>query len=64
MIKINNKKCDLCGTCVAVCPEDCIDLFETFLSIDNEICINCQKCVKVCAFEALWFEKNIGESIA
>lgn len=56
MIVVNSNICDLCGTCVAVCPVDCIELTEFDLIIDNEICINCNACVKMCPFAALTSE--------
>jgi len=56
MIVVNEKICDLCGTCVAVCPVDCIELTEFDLIIDNEACINCDACVKICPFAALTSE--------
>ncbi len=40
--------CDFCGTCVAVCPEDCIYLKETTIRIDFQLCTLCMNCVKVC----------------
>ncbi len=56
MIIVNEKMCDLCGTCVAVCPVDCIELTEFDLIINDETCINCDACVKICPFAALTSE--------
>ena len=53
MIITDNNLCDLCGTCVAICPENCITLFETYLSINSDNCTKCLKCIKVCPFNAL-----------
>lgn len=53
MIHVNQELCDLCGTCVSVCPVDAIELLETILRIDHEICIDCMKCVVVCPLRAL-----------
>ena len=53
MIIIKNDLCDFCGTCVAVCPADAIELFEARLVIDQEKCTDCLNCVKICPFEAL-----------
>ncbi len=53
MILVDANVCDLCGTCVAVCPVDCIELTEFDLLIDHEKCINCNACVKICPFAAL-----------
>jgi len=45
--------CDLCGTCVAVCPTDAIKLSEIELTIDDERCTMCLNCVHVCPVKAL-----------
>ncbi len=47
--------CDFCGTCVAVCPVDCIELAEYWLSIDEDVCTRCMNCVYSCPVEALVF---------
>ena len=53
MVVIKEHLCDFCGTCVSVCPEDAIDLFETRLLIDQEKCTECLNCIKVCPFNVL-----------
>lgn len=53
MIEIDKEKCDFCGACVAVCPVNCIDLFEKDIEIDRDICIDCKLCIYVCPVEAL-----------
>ena len=52
-IGVREGLCDLCGTCVAVCPADCIELSETTLSVDMEKCILCEFCLKICPVDAL-----------
>lgn len=59
MIILHQNKCDFCGTCVGVCPENCIDLAESELLIDDQICTLCHKCVWICPVEALSYEKEI-----
>jgi len=53
MIYIKENLCDFCGTCVSVCPVDCIELFEAKIEINNEKCIDCNLCVKVCPLDVL-----------
>ena len=48
MIKIIENKCDFCGTCVTVCPVDCIEVREASIIIDHHICIDCDLCVEIC----------------
>ena len=65
MIQVNDSICDYCGTCVGVCPENCIDLSESQLLIDANLCTECMKCVIVCPVEALSeVEKKVPESLS
>ena len=57
MILLYENKCDFCGTCVGICPENCIDLSETELNINHSICTRCNKCVWICPVDALFNEK-------
>jgi len=52
-MKINRELCDICGTCVAVCPADAITVTEFMVKIDNDKCNNCLNCVIVCPFKAI-----------
>lgn len=45
--------CDLCGTCVGVCPENVIYLSAHQLSIEHDGCTRCNKCIWVCPVRAL-----------
>ncbi len=53
MIHVKEETCDFCGSCVAVCPVDCIEMGESFLDINQEVCTDCLLCVKICPFGAL-----------
>ena len=57
MIEIVENKCDYCGSCVAVCPPDCIELREASIKIIHEECIDCNLCVYICPIDVL-YEKN------
>ena len=50
---INRELCDICGTCVAVCPSDAIIVSEFFVTINNDKCAECLKCLKVCPIKAI-----------
>ena len=47
-IFIPSDQCDFCGTCVAVCPADAIELKESFVCVIEEKCIRCGDCVAIC----------------
>lgn len=53
MIDIKPNTCDFCGTCVAVCHVDAIELLESAIAIDQVVCDDCCKCVYVCPLEVL-----------
>lgn len=53
MIHIQENKCDFCGTCVAVCPVDAIEMAEAELKIIHETCIDCDICVWICPINVL-----------
>ena len=50
---INKNLCDICGTCVSVCPVDAIIVSEFEVNLDNDKCINCLNCLKVCPIKAI-----------
>ena len=58
MIDILPDKCDFCGCCVGVCPEDAIELKEAEIKIIDHLCTNCAKCVWACPIEVIRFVKN------
>ncbi len=57
-IQIDDQKCDLCGTCVGVCPPDCIALSARALRIIGSECIRCGFCLPACPLEALRWNEN------
>ena len=52
-MKVIHELCDICGTCVAVCPVDAIIVTEFKVEIDNDICTICLNCLKVCPAKAI-----------
>ncbi|MEM2933450.1 MAG: 4Fe-4S binding protein [Methanocellales archaeon] len=52
MISVNREKCGYCGACVAVCPNNAIELLEMILLIGNN-CDECKICIKMCPVGAL-----------
>lgn len=52
MIQINAALCDVCGTCVCVCPVNALMIIDA-LTVNMKTCISCGRCVVVCPFGAL-----------
>jgi ferredoxin len=52
-IQINTNICDLCGTCVGICPENIITMTMHNLIIDHDQCTRCKKCIWICPVHAL-----------
>jgi NAD-dependent dihydropyrimidine dehydrogenase PreA subunit len=51
------------GTCVDVCPVDCIHTTDEDRQfyIDPDICIDCEACVAVCPVDAIFYEEDVPE---
>ena len=62
MIRIEEDKCDFCGTCVAVCPVDAIELAEARIEIIEPRCIDCDLCVYICPIEVLSSDGQMAEA--
>ena len=45
--------CIGCGTCLAVCPQKCIDIGQTPAVIDQHHCLHCGRCVESCPVQAV-----------
>ncbi len=58
LIEILPDKCDFCGCCVGVCPEDAIELKEVAIEIIDDRCTNCSKCVWACPIDVIKFNKE------
>ena len=46
-------RCDFCGGCSAVCPQNAITIFYDDVGLDNELCNECLVCKKVCPMRAI-----------
>lgn len=55
LLNIEIEKCDKCGTCIAVCPNNALTLAEC-LKVDDSKCIRCGTCITICPFAALSME--------
>ncbi|MBD3321498.1 MAG: 4Fe-4S dicluster domain-containing protein [Chitinivibrionales bacterium] len=57
MVKISGQLCDLCGTCIAVCPEDAL-VMTPVLQCDRKKCTRCGRCVGICPVGALSIDQE------
>lgn len=53
MIIFGEEICDFCGTCVSVCPQDAIVLYESEIRLVAERCNDCRRCFLVCPVGAV-----------
>ncbi|MBC7265944.1 MAG: CPBP family intramembrane metalloprotease [Coriobacteriia bacterium] len=52
-VRIDARRCDRCGRCLAACPRNAIRIGRTFIAVDPLACDGCMACVKVCQSGAL-----------
>ncbi len=62
MIRVDGALCELCGTCVGVCPADAIIIEGTVLRIDADRCIGCLVCVRICPVGAPSSDNNPSDT--
>jgi NAD-dependent dihydropyrimidine dehydrogenase PreA subunit len=54
MVTVDKSKCDGCGTCVTVCPQQVFALqAEKSEPVNMSECINCLTCVENCPPQAI-----------
>jgi UDP-glucose 4-epimerase len=67
-IKVDESKCDGCGTCLEVCVFKGREVLENKAHVDPDYCLVCGRCVDVCPNGAISFNikdpKYINELIA
>jgi len=55
-IKIDQKKCTMCGNCVAACPFGVLDVADDKIIVKDG-CVVCGACKDACAYEAITLEE-------
>ena len=53
--------CSLCGSCVEVCPSECIKEGDSQYYIDPVECSDCASCVDECPEGAIFAEEDLPE---
>ncbi|MBN1409766.1 MAG: 4Fe-4S binding protein [Spirochaetales bacterium] len=52
--KIDQEKCNGCGKCVAVCPQEAISIVDKTAVIDTDRCVECGICYNTCPYGAIY----------
>ena len=50
---VDPEKCEGCGDCVPVCPNESIKMVDEKAVVDKEQCIDCNACVDTCTKQAI-----------
>ena len=58
MLSVNQKKCDLCGKCVQVCPFGAMEIRDSRVEI-GAACRMCRICLKNCPNHAILFTDGV-----
>lgn len=53
--------CTQCGSCVEVCPVECIQEGDDQYFINPEECIDCAACTDECPEEAIFAEEDLPD---
>lgn len=53
MIRVDTQKCQVCGTCVSICPESALLLIMDKLIYDPSRCKVCLICIDICPTHAI-----------
>jgi NAD-dependent dihydropyrimidine dehydrogenase PreA subunit len=57
MIVVDEEKCDGCGSCVEVCPNEVLEVQDGISVVVNpDDCVECESCVAECPNEAITLE--------
>ncbi len=56
---INIEKCTKCGTCIEVCPKDCLTFIDGKITHLSDECILCSHCYAVCPHDAISFDPTL-----
>jgi len=53
VVTIDVDKCQGCGECVDICPNEVLELKDEKAVVANDDCAGCESCVETCPEEAI-----------
>ena len=63
MVKVDEKKCTVCGLCVSDCSRKAITIGSEKLLLNREVCNLCGHCVAICPMDAVVIEGTDMEDV-
>jgi len=57
-VTIDLEKCEGCGECVDICPNEVLELKDEKAVVVNDDCAGCESCVETCPEEAITVEEQ------
>lgn len=64
MITIDFKRCDGCGACVEICPNNAIYLVDGKAEVDGLLCQSCEVCLTACPTGAISLAEPVQQRAA
>jgi uncharacterized Fe-S center protein len=61
--QLDGDKCQRCGACEAVCPEDAVQLNQGVPQFNLQTCVGCAECIGICPHGALAIQWNEAPAI-
>ncbi len=53
-VEVDLEKCEGCGECVDICPEEVFEIQnDKSIPVSEDDCVGCESCVEVCEDEAI-----------
>ena len=60
-LKLDQSKCNGCGMCTVVCPQQVFTLNNNLSAIsDRDACMECSACAKNCPQNAIYVRQGVG----